>query len=123
MVGAKREDLKVEAGDELDFITWGGGGWGDPLARDPALVATEVEQALVTAAGARAYGVILRDDGTVDEPASTTLREAVRSLRPDALPLFNYGPSVENLRTTALADTGLDAPRPPPAARALLAAE
>ena len=24
----------VEAGDELHFITWGGGGWGDPLDRE-----------------------------------------------------------------------------------------
>jgi N-methylhydantoinase B/oxoprolinase/acetone carboxylase alpha subunit len=23
-------------GDQLHFITWGGGGWGDPLLRDPA---------------------------------------------------------------------------------------
>jgi N-methylhydantoinase B len=26
--------IKVEAGDLLHFITWGGGGWGDPLLRD-----------------------------------------------------------------------------------------
>jgi N-methylhydantoinase B len=29
IVGNKVEDLAVEAGDRLHFITWGGGGWGD----------------------------------------------------------------------------------------------
>ena len=38
-------------GDVLHFVTWGGGGWGDPLERDPALVALEVRRGLVTADG------------------------------------------------------------------------
>jgi N-methylhydantoinase B len=38
--------LSGEAGDQLHFITWGGGGWGDPLARDPALLEKEVKQGL-----------------------------------------------------------------------------
>jgi hypothetical protein len=44
IVGNKVEDLAVEAGDQLHFITWGGGGWGDPLERDPALVGKEIVQ-------------------------------------------------------------------------------
>jgi N-methylhydantoinase B/oxoprolinase/acetone carboxylase alpha subunit len=36
---AKVEGVKVKAGDLLYFNTWGGGGWGDPYARDPELVA------------------------------------------------------------------------------------
>jgi N-methylhydantoinase B len=35
---AKVEGVKVKAGDLLYFNTWGGGGWGDPYARDPELV-------------------------------------------------------------------------------------
>ena len=57
VLGNKLEDFRVEAGDQLQFITWGGGGWGDPLERDPALLAKEVRQGLVTAEGARRYGV------------------------------------------------------------------
>lgn len=34
---AKCEDIKVKVGDILYFNTWGGGGWGDPLARSPEL--------------------------------------------------------------------------------------
>ena len=124
VVGNKQEDLRVQAGDELDFITWGGGGWGDPLARDPALVALEVEEGLVTIAGARVYGVVLGPGGAVDAAATDALRAALRSPRPDPLPLFNYGPSIEALREGSLAETGLPAPKAPSLARrTLLAAE
>jgi N-methylhydantoinase B/oxoprolinase/acetone carboxylase alpha subunit len=48
IVGNKVEDVEVEAGDQLHFITWGGGGWGDALERDPALVGKEIRQGLIT---------------------------------------------------------------------------
>jgi N-methylhydantoinase B len=113
VVGNKQEDIAVEAGDELDFITWGGGGWGDPYARDPALVAHEVVQGLVTAEGARVYGVVVGDDGGVDTAATGALRDALRAARGDAIPTFDYGPSVAALRDRARVETGLEAPRPP----------
>ena len=111
IVGNKVEDIQVAAGDELDFITWGGGGWGDPLARDPALVAKEIAQGLVTVAGARRYGVVVTDDA-VDAAATAALREHMRASR-GALPLFDKGPDVDSLRRTCLAETGLPAPRAP----------
>ena len=113
VVGNKQEDIEVEAGDELDFITWGGGGWGDPLKRDPALVAKEVEQGFVTMEGARAYGVVIVSDGRVDEAATKALRQRLAAGRVGALPTFNYGPSLDQLRSTALAETGLAAPVQP----------
>ena len=109
IVGNKVEDIAVAAGDELDFITWGGGGWGDPLARDPALVAHEVMQGLVSTDGARRYGVVIAD-GAVDVAATATLRAAMTAAR-EALPLFNHGPDIETLRANCLAETGLPAPR------------
>ena len=111
IVGNKVEDIAVAAGDELDFITWGGGGWGDPLARDPALVAHEVMQGLVSTDGARRYGVVIAD-GAVDVAATATLRAAMTAAR-EALPLFNHGPYIETLRANCLAETGLPAPRAP----------
>jgi N-methylhydantoinase B len=113
VVGNKREDIPVEAGDMLHFITWGGGGWGDPLLRDPALVEKEVLQGLVTAAGARAYGVVVDEAGGVDEAATSALRRAMRDARPEVTPLFNPGPSIADLRSLSLAQTGLPAPREP----------
>jgi N-methylhydantoinase B len=113
VVGNKLEDLEVEAGDLLHFITWGGGGWGDPLQRDPALVAKEVRQGLVTADGARRYGVVLAADGTPDEAATTALRDKLRTERGNDAGIFNFGPDVETLRAACEAETGLPAPKPP----------
>ena len=69
---SKCHDVPVAPGDVLHFVTWGGGGWGDPLERDPELVALEVRRGLVTAKGAERYGVCVDDDGTVDAEATET---------------------------------------------------
>ena len=61
---------KVKAGDMLYFNTWGGGGWGDPLERDAELVAADVARGLVSRDGARRYGVVVADDGSVDAAAT-----------------------------------------------------
>jgi len=108
IVGNKLEDLRVAAGDRLHFITWGGGGWGDPLLRDPALVEKEVREGLVTTTGARAYGVVIGD-----ADATEALRSEMRATRPAEQPLFDRGPDIETLRATCLAETGLPAPRAP----------
>jgi N-methylhydantoinase B len=59
----------------------GGGGFGDPLDRDPARVAADVAEGYVTLdAAARDYGVVWRD-GAVDEAATATRRDALRAAR------------------------------------------
>jgi len=112
VVGNKVEDVPVEAGDRLHFITWGGGGWGDPLDRNPSLVALEVTQGLVTVEGARRYGVVIADGG-LDASATSALRSRMRAARPAEQGVFNYGPDLETLRRNCLAETGLEAPKPP----------
>jgi N-methylhydantoinase B len=111
VVGNKKENIAVAAGDRVQFITWGGGGWGDPLTREPALVALEVEQGLVTVAGARDYGVVI-EDGALDEAATEALRAEMRATRVDP-GLFNRGGTIEALRESCLAETGLPAPKQP----------
>ena len=113
IVGNKLEDLAVETGDILHFITWGGGGWGDPLTRDPQLVAKEVAQGLITAEGTAAYGVVLDDAGGVDTAATEALRGKMVAARAGPLPVFNHGGDIETLRAACLADTGLEAPLQP----------
>jgi N-methylhydantoinase B len=113
VVPNKIDRLEVRKGDQLHFITWGGGGWGDPLQRDAALVALEVRQGLVTPEGARHYGVVIAGDGSVDEAATTRMRDEMRAGRGNDLPLFNFGPGIEMLRARALEETGLPAPRQP----------
>ena len=56
-----------------------GGGYGDPLLRDPEAVLADVLDGLVSAATARRdYGVVITADGTVDAAATTALRGAAR---------------------------------------------
>ena len=102
----------MKAGDLLHFVTWGGGGWGDPLERDPELVSLEIRQGLVTPKGARAYGVVADGDGVVDADATAALREKIKGDRGE-LPLFDYGPGIEELRANCEQETGLPAPKAP----------
>ncbi len=48
-IPSKIDNLAVGPGDRLVYITAGSGGWGDPLDRDPALVARDVGYDLVSA--------------------------------------------------------------------------
>ena len=112
VLGNKVEDVKVEANDVLHFITWGGGGWGDPLERDPEIVAKDIVQGLVTVEGARAYGVVIAEDGSVDTAATEALRAQIRAERPE-LGVLDFGPDIETLRANCEAETGLPAPTQP----------
>ena len=108
----KCDRIKVEPGDTLYFNTWGGGGWGDPLKRDAAKVALDAKRGIVTADGARRYGVILTGDLKVDETATTELRRNMASERGD-VSLFDFGGTVEELKARCKADTHLDPPTAP----------
>ncbi|WP_019998980.1 hydantoinase B/oxoprolinase family protein [Aureimonas ureilytica] len=67
---SKITDLKVGQGERIRLETPGGGGWGDPTARDPQAVARDVRLGFVSRETARdVYGVSLSEDGTV-EPAA-----------------------------------------------------
>jgi N-methylhydantoinase B len=113
IVANKIDNIPVAAGDRLHFITWGGGGWGDPLDRDAALVGKEITQGLVTAAGARSYGVVASVAGVVDLTATDALRTRMRAERPANDSVFNYGPDIATLRANCLAETGMPAPIQP----------
>ena len=57
----------------------GGGGLGNPLDRDPAAVAEDVHLGMVSAAAAaKDYGVVLRDDHSIDFEATTAARNGRR---------------------------------------------
>jgi N-methylhydantoinase B len=112
VLSSKCDDIDVGPGDILHFVTWGGGGWGDPLERDPALVALEVRRGLVSPPGARVYGVVCRADGTLDIAATDTLRTNIGAVR-GTLATFDRGPPIETLRRNCLTETGLPAPMQP----------
>ncbi|HYZ24547.1 MAG TPA: hydantoinase B/oxoprolinase family protein [Rhodopila sp.] len=65
----------IPDGDRLILELPGGAGMGDPAARDPALVARDVRDGLVSAANARAlYRVALSDSLGVDQAETARLR-------------------------------------------------
>jgi N-methylhydantoinase B len=110
---SKVQDVQVRKGDVLHFVTWGGGGWGDPLARDPELVALEVRRGLVTTEGALRYGIVCSDEGVVDLVETANLRAKLASGRPSPLPTFDMGPPLEEILANCLEETGLPAPIKP----------
>ena len=75
--------IAVPVDAEAIVRTGGGGGWGDPLDRDPELVRVDVVEELVSLNAAREhYGVVLSNELSVDLPATTSLRDRLRSGRP-----------------------------------------
>ena len=109
---AKCDNIRVRDGDLLHYITWGGGGWGDPLDREAALVALEVSRGLVSPEGAKRYGVVLDPNGVLDEAATEQLRKDMRKARGE-VPVFDFGPDIETLRESCESETGLPAPQQP----------
>jgi N-methylhydantoinase B len=108
---AKCEGVRVSKNDILYFNTWGGGGWGDPLARDIELVRKDVERGLVTIHGARAYGVVLSANLIVDTTASSELRKQM-SLDRGEVALFDRGGTIDQIKDRCFAETHM----PPPVA-------
>ena len=109
---SKCEGVEVKAGDILYFNTWGGGGWGDPYRRDPEIVRLDVERGLVSAAGARRFGVVLEDDGSVDESATRSLRAELIADRGEPH-MFDFGGTIEEIKARALEETHLPPPQAP----------
>jgi N-methylhydantoinase B len=95
-VDAMADGEFAPAGTLIRIRTTGGGGWGDPLERDPALVARDVRWGKVSReAAAVDYGAVLAgsaDDPVVDGEATGRLRGDLRASRPDARPFFDRGP-------------------------------
>jgi N-methylhydantoinase B len=110
---SKCDRVVVKVGDLLIFDTWGGGGCGDPLERDPAKVQFDVAAGLVSAAGARRYGVVIDSGGHIDEQATRELRASMAAARGECA-LFDRGfQSIEELKGRCLLETGLKPPALP----------
>jgi N-methylhydantoinase B len=72
---SKIAGLRLKKDDVVAWQLAGGGGYGDPLQRDPARVQRDVRMGYVTMEGARRdYGVVLRTDMSIDEDATRLLR-------------------------------------------------
>ena len=91
----------VPAGTLIRIRTTGGGGWGDPLERDPDRVVTDVRQGKVSVAAAAAdYGVVITGPPAApaaDPQATAALRARHRAGRPARQPFFDRGPGYRQL--------------------------
>jgi N-methylhydantoinase B len=86
----KRTVYRPELGEVIRLWSGGGGGYGDPLTRDPEWVARDVVAGLVSSQRARGvYGVALRDN-TVDATETVRLRKTIAERRPE-LPAYDFG--------------------------------
>ena len=94
------DDEPIPAGTLVRVETTGGGGWGDPLEREPELVALDVREGKVTARAAReTYGVVLagsEENPEVAGAATRALRDQLRSAR-GRQPFFDRGPGYRTL--------------------------
>jgi N-methylhydantoinase B len=105
VVDALADGEPVAEGEVIQIRTTGGGGWGDPLQRDPAAVLQDVQWGKVSMQAAeRDYGVLLLPDASGFDAAGTqrlrSRRQADR--RPDE-PFFDRGPGY--LRLSGGADS------------------
>jgi N-methylhydantoinase B len=98
-----REAIPVKRGDVIRILTAGGGGWGDPLLRDPEAVRRDVAQRIVSLEDAgRDYGVRLSVSNDlervyeVDERETDVQRERLRRER-GPLKLINRGEHANRL--------------------------
>jgi N-methylhydantoinase B len=99
-VDALADAEPVRAGEVIRIRTTGGGGWGDPLDRDPARVVRDVLWRKVSPdAALRSYGVVLTGGVETDDlgfdAAATVAERASRPRRTDAF--FDRGPGYARL--------------------------
>jgi N-methylhydantoinase B len=69
--------------NDIFYLRWaGGGGYGDPLERDPKLVQQDVINGLVSPVSAKnIYGIVLSQELEVDRNATEELRAQIRAIR------------------------------------------
>ena len=72
---SKEQDVPMRAGDRVSVETPGGGGYGDPLLRQPELVLEDVRLGYYTAEQATALFGVAIVDGAIDQEATRRLRD------------------------------------------------
>jgi N-methylhydantoinase B len=80
-------NFELKEGDVLYMRVASGGGYGDPLAREPALVRSDVQNSMVSREAARQiYGVVFAEpDLQVDAAATSRLRAQMKKQEIEAL--------------------------------------
>jgi N-methylhydantoinase B len=82
------------------------------LLREPQLVLDDINRTLATIKGARAYGVVINDDNTINQSETVALRAKMASERGD-VKLFDFGGTIEEIKARSMQETNLPAPQTP----------
>lgn len=73
----------MKEGDRLILQSAGGGGYGDPLTREIHRITEDLRAGLISMqAATEIYGVVLKDDNTIDQDASVDHRKRLLKARP-----------------------------------------
>ena len=102
VVDALADDEPVRAGEVIRIRTTGGGGWGEPLERDPELVVRDVVWRKVSPQAALGeYGVVLT--GSLEDDSLSYDADATKAHREERLEgreeeaFFDRGPGYASL--------------------------
>ena len=113
VLGGLVDGEPVAAGEIVAVRTTGGGGWGDPLEREPELVCQDVIEGRVSPPAARdAYGVVLiagrdADEWQVDAAATAALRDKMRRERGSTDSMIDRGPGYLEMLKEGAAPKGV----------------
>jgi N-methylhydantoinase B len=89
-LGMDTAGLHVSAGTQLFYCSNGGGGFGFPHERPVELVLNDLRAEYIDAQVAEeVYGVVLDEDGAVDDERTRSARERLA----EAAPVFGLGPN------------------------------
>ena len=77
---SKVPHMQIAAGERFRCVGPAGGGYGDPLQRDPQKVLDDVLDGMISIATAAAdYGVVIAESGSIDAAATESLRAERRA--------------------------------------------
>ena len=72
---SKFTNVRLHKGDLVRITSPSGGGYGNPLERDPNLVCDDLNQGLLSREEAKnLYGVLVNNDNSLDEDSTNKLR-------------------------------------------------
>ena len=87
-VSTSQGGVRLQPGATFEFRCASGGGFGDPLDRDPAAVATDVASGRLRSSDAlECYGVVLDDDDATDHTRRTRKAERRSAAHPPLTPI------------------------------------
>jgi N-methylhydantoinase B len=105
---SKGNEIPIGMSDVMESAIMGGGGYADPLEREPWRVARDVAEGHVSPAAAeQVYGVLLGTGAEADEAATLARRDAIRVERAGWTPAaerFGPAPAVDAVPATGQPD-------------------